>query len=74
MATVNNQSCTTDSSQFWLIFLVALCPVGPNDDEDQQEKTLSQVYDHLPEGRTPLDILKNKEERQCIGKCQESRM
>uniref|UniRef100_A0A7N6ACV1 Rhophilin, Rho GTPase binding protein 2 n=1 Tax=Anabas testudineus TaxID=64144 RepID=A0A7N6ACV1_ANATE len=42
--------------------------LGPNDDEDQQEKTLSQVYDHLPEGRTPLDILKKKDERQCIGK------
>uniref|UniRef100_A0A8D3CGR8 Rhophilin, Rho GTPase binding protein 2 n=1 Tax=Scophthalmus maximus TaxID=52904 RepID=A0A8D3CGR8_SCOMX len=38
------------------------------DDEDQQEKTLSQVYDSLPEGRSPLDILKNKEERERIGK------
>lgn len=53
---------------------MTLCAVGPNDDEDQQEKTLSQVYDGLPEGRTPLDILKNKEERQRIGKCQESRI
>ncbi|XP_060924113.1 rhophilin-2 isoform X2 [Limanda limanda] len=42
--------------------------LGPNDDEDQQEKTLSQVYDRLPEGRSPLDILKNKEERERIGK------
>lgn len=42
--------------------------MGPNDDEDQQEKTLSQVYDNLPEGRTPLDILKKQDERQCIGK------
>lgn len=74
MAILYNLSCTTDSSQFWFIFLVILCPVGPNDDEDQQEKTLSQVYDHLPEGCTPLDILKNKEERHRIGKCQESRM
>ncbi|KAK2853474.1 hypothetical protein Q5P01_006135 [Channa striata] len=42
--------------------------LGPNDDEDQQEKTLSQVYDCLPEGRSPLDILKKKDERQRIGK------
>lgn len=42
--------------------------VGPNDDEDQQEKTLSQVYDQLPEGCSPLGILKNKDERERIGK------
>ncbi|KAF0043558.1 hypothetical protein F2P81_004895 [Scophthalmus maximus] len=42
--------------------------LSPSDDEDQQEKTLSQVYDSLPEGRSPLDILKNKEERERIGK------
>ncbi|XP_023285539.1 rhophilin-2 [Seriola lalandi dorsalis] len=42
--------------------------LGPNDDEDKQEKTLSQVYDRLPEGRSPLDILKKKDERERIGK------
>ncbi|KAM4743657.1 rhophilin-2 isoform 1-T1 [Anableps anableps] len=42
--------------------------LGPNDDEDQQEKTLSQVYDQLPEGFSPLGILKNKDERERIGK------
>lgn len=42
--------------------------LGLSDDEDQQEKTLSQVYDRLPEGRSALDILKKKEERECIGK------
>lgn len=42
--------------------------LGPSDDEDQQEKTLSQVYDRLPEGRSPLDILKKKDERDRIGK------
>lgn len=47
-----------------------MCSVGPSDDEDQQEKTLSQVYDRLPEGRSPLDILKNKDERTRIGKSQ----
>ncbi|XP_037649921.1 rhophilin-2 isoform X1 [Sebastes umbrosus] len=42
--------------------------LGLSDDEDQQEKTLSQVYDRLPEGRSPLDILKRKDERERIGK------
>ncbi|KAM8876569.1 rhophilin-2 isoform 2-T2 [Synchiropus picturatus] len=42
--------------------------VGPGDDEDQQEKTLSQVYDSIPEGRSPQDILKKREERECVGK------
>ncbi|XP_034041153.1 rhophilin-2 isoform X3 [Thalassophryne amazonica] len=42
--------------------------LSPSDDEDQQEKTLSQVYDHLPEGHSPLDILKNINERQRFGK------
>uniref|UniRef100_A0AAQ5YB84 Rhophilin, Rho GTPase binding protein 2 n=1 Tax=Amphiprion ocellaris TaxID=80972 RepID=A0AAQ5YB84_AMPOC len=42
--------------------------LSPSDDEDQQEKTLSQVYDRIPEGRSPLDILKKKDERQCVGK------
>lgn len=51
-----------------IYFQLSLCSVGPNDDEDQQEKTLSQVYDNIPEGRTPLDILKKQDERQCVGK------
>ncbi|KAM3876724.1 rhophilin-2 [Diretmus argenteus] len=42
--------------------------LSPSDDEDQQEKTLSQVYDRLPEGRSPLDILKKRAERRRIGK------
>ncbi|TNN68339.1 Rhophilin-2 [Liparis tanakae] len=42
--------------------------LGLSDDEDQQEKTLSQVYDRLPEGRSPLDILKKRDERERIGK------
>uniref|UniRef100_A0A8C1G6E1 Rhophilin-2 n=1 Tax=Cyprinus carpio TaxID=7962 RepID=A0A8C1G6E1_CYPCA len=40
----------------------------PSDDEDKQEKALSQVYDAMPEGRSPLDILKDKAERRRIGK------
>ncbi|KAK1891541.1 Rhophilin-2, partial [Dissostichus eleginoides] len=42
--------------------------LGLSDDEDQQEKTLSQVYDRLPEGCSPLDILKKKDERERVGK------
>lgn len=42
--------------------------VGASDDEDHQEKTLSQVYDRLPEGHAPLDLLKKKEERDRVGK------
>ncbi|XP_074523163.1 rhophilin-2 [Halichoeres trimaculatus] len=42
--------------------------LGPSDDEDQQEKTLSQVYDRLPEGHSPPDILKTKDERERIGR------
>lgn len=45
-----------------------MCSVGLSDDEDQQEKTLSQVYDRLPEGHSPLDILKKKDERERVGK------
>lgn len=45
-----------------------MCSVDSSDDEDQQEKTLSQVYDRLPEGDSPLDILKSKDERERIGK------
>ncbi|XP_051509791.1 rhophilin-2-like isoform X1 [Myxocyprinus asiaticus] len=40
----------------------------PSDDEDKQEKALSQIYDTMPEGCSPLKILKNKEERRRIGK------
>ncbi|XP_077420134.1 rhophilin-2 isoform X2 [Vanacampus margaritifer] len=42
--------------------------MGPSDDEDQQEKTLSQVYDHLPDGCSPLDILKKPAERERVGR------
>ncbi|XP_065145597.1 rhophilin-2 isoform X1 [Paramisgurnus dabryanus] len=42
--------------------------LSPSDDEDKQEKALSQVYDTMPDLHSPLDILKNKEERRRIGK------
>lgn len=53
--------------------MLSVCSVGPGDDEDKQEKTLSQVYDSLPEGCTALDILKKKDERQRIGKISTNR-
>nr|XP_014348562.1 PREDICTED: rhophilin-2 isoform X3 [Latimeria chalumnae] len=42
--------------------------LGPNDDEDKQEKSLSQLYDAMPEGLVPLTVLKAKEERIRLGK------
>ncbi|KAI5088588.1 rhophilin-2 [Silurus meridionalis] len=39
-----------------------------NDDEDKQEKTLSQVYDMMPDGRSAAEILRKKQERRHIGK------
>ncbi|XP_062380522.1 rhophilin-2 isoform X2 [Sardina pilchardus] len=42
--------------------------VSPSDDEDQQEKAFSQLYDAMPDGQPPLDILKSDKERERIGK------
>ncbi|KAJ7311926.1 hypothetical protein JRQ81_006246 [Phrynocephalus forsythii] len=39
-----------------------------NDDEDQQEKAFSQLYDHMPEGLSPLAILKDRVQRRQLGK------
>ncbi|XP_042677634.1 rhophilin-2 [Centrocercus urophasianus] len=39
-----------------------------NDDEDQQEKALSQLYDYVPEGVMILTILKDKVQRKQLGK------
>lgn len=50
-----------------LMMYVSVCVVIPSDDEDKQEKALSQLYDAMPEGRSPLDILKNKDDRRRIG-------
>lgn len=46
---------------------VCVCPVTLSDDEDKQEKALSQVYDSLPDGHSPLEILRKKQERRRIG-------
>ncbi|XP_037372272.1 rhophilin-2 [Talpa occidentalis] len=40
----------------------------PGADEDHQEKCLSQLYDHMPEGLMPLATLKNSHQRQQLGK------
>ncbi|KAJ6666046.1 hypothetical protein lerEdw1_000950 [Lerista edwardsae] len=39
-----------------------------NDDEDQQEKAFSQLYDHMPEGLTPLTVLRTQGQRKQLGK------
>ncbi|XP_071612859.1 rhophilin-2 [Heliangelus exortis] len=38
------------------------------DDEDQQEKALSQLYDYMPEGLMVLTVLKDKLQRKQLGK------
>ncbi|XP_019598302.2 rhophilin-2 [Rhinolophus sinicus] len=40
----------------------------PGADEDHQEKCLSQLYEHMPEGLTPLATLKNTHQRRQLGK------
>ncbi|XP_067854310.1 rhophilin-2 [Heptranchias perlo] len=42
--------------------------LNPQDDDDQQEKLLSQLYDAMPDGLAPLSILRSKEERKRLGK------
>ncbi|XP_077166262.1 rhophilin-2 isoform X1 [Paroedura picta] len=39
-----------------------------SDDEDQQEKAFSQLYDHMPEGLTPLTLLRDRDLRKQLGK------
>ncbi|XP_062845555.1 rhophilin-2 isoform X2 [Trichomycterus rosablanca] len=40
----------------------------PSDDDDKQEKALSQLYDNMPDGLSALEILKDKQERCRVGK------
>ncbi|XP_041078247.1 rhophilin-2-like [Polyodon spathula] len=40
----------------------------PSDDEDKQEKSLSQLYDSMPDGMSPLKVLKSKDDRKLLGK------
>lgn len=46
---------------------MALTAVKQGADEDHQEKCLSQLYDHMPEGLTPLATLKNIHQRRQLG-------
>ncbi|TTY38106.1 Rhophilin-2 [Bagarius yarrelli] len=39
-----------------------------SDDEDKQEKALSQAYNTMPDGYTALEVLRKKQERRRIGK------
>ncbi|KAK2088155.1 Rhophilin-2 [Saguinus oedipus] len=41
----------------------------PGTDVDHQEKCLSQLYDRMPEGLTPLATLKNGQQRRQLGAC-----
>ncbi|XP_063168792.1 rhophilin-2 [Candoia aspera] len=38
------------------------------DDEDQQEKVFGQLYDHMPEGMTPLAVLRDRSQRKQLGR------
>ncbi|XP_029464259.1 rhophilin-2 [Rhinatrema bivittatum] len=40
----------------------------PSEDEGRQEKAWAQLYDHMPEGLTPLAVLKDKLQRMQLGK------
>ncbi|XP_006867372.1 PREDICTED: rhophilin-2 [Chrysochloris asiatica] len=40
----------------------------PGADEDHQEKCMSQLYNRMPEGLTPLATLKNVHQRRLLGK------
>lgn len=42
--------------------------VHQTDDEDQQEKAFCQLYDHMPEGMTPLAVLRDRSQRKQLGK------
>lgn len=48
---------------------MAFIAVKPGADEDHQEKCLSQLYDHMPDGMTPLATLKNGQQRRLLGTC-----
>lgn len=48
---------------------MAFIAVKPGTDMDHQEKCLSQLYHHMPEGLTPLATLKNDQQRRQLGRC-----
>lgn len=42
--------------------------LNPNDEEAKLEKALSQVYNTMPEGLSPLQVLRDEKDRSCLGK------
>uniref|UniRef100_A0A8C6YC22 Rhophilin-2 n=1 Tax=Naja naja TaxID=35670 RepID=A0A8C6YC22_NAJNA len=42
--------------------------IHQTDDEDQQEKAFCQLYDHMPEGMTPLAVLRDRSQRKQLGR------
>ncbi|XP_028665889.2 rhophilin-2 [Erpetoichthys calabaricus] len=42
--------------------------LSPDCDEDLHEKTLTQLYDCMPEGHLPFSLLKNHDNRKSLGK------
>uniref|UniRef100_UPI00398F7BA0 rhophilin-2-B-like n=1 Tax=Pristiophorus japonicus TaxID=55135 RepID=UPI00398F7BA0 len=55
-------------SHFFVSIVMLDHQLNPQDDGDQQEMLLSQLYDAMPEGLAPLSILRSKEERKRLGK------
>ncbi|XP_019510088.1 PREDICTED: rhophilin-2 isoform X2 [Hipposideros armiger] len=55
-------------AHYFVAILLIDHQLKPGADEDHQEKCLSQLYDHMPDGLTPLATLKNPHQRQLLGK------
>ncbi|XP_053305050.1 rhophilin-2 [Spea bombifrons] len=55
-------------AHFFVSIMMIDHQLSPSDDEDKQEKCLSQLYDSMPEGLTAQMILKDKQQRTEIGK------
>uniref|UniRef100_A0A803TQ35 Rhophilin Rho GTPase binding protein 2 n=1 Tax=Anolis carolinensis TaxID=28377 RepID=A0A803TQ35_ANOCA len=52
----------------YIYMFIFSAAVNPHDDEDQQEKAFSQLYDRMPEGLAPLAILRDSVQRKQLGK------
>lgn len=55
-------------AHYFLATILADHQLRENDDEDQQEKAFSQLYDHVPEALSPLAILRDRVQRKQLGK------
>uniref|UniRef100_A0A8C5ML14 Rhophilin Rho GTPase binding protein 2 n=1 Tax=Leptobrachium leishanense TaxID=445787 RepID=A0A8C5ML14_9ANUR len=54
--------------QYFLSIMLMDHQLNLRDDEDKQEKCLSQLYDSMPEGLTAQAILKDRQQRTQLGK------